>query len=118
MTDNKDVTDKLKVKAKQGESSCDVKIGDSSFSFWKYDKTGGLRANINASQEVYFGSDNDVRKVIAALTWYLENKQQVPELVRVRGRGTGRVLYGVRPEEAQRLVDSGKAYRQDDSIVH
>ena len=107
-----DVSDKVTVK--QDEASCVVSVEKARFHFWRYGETDGLRANINASQEVYFGTDVKIRNTIQALEWYLANKEQVPELVRVRGRGLGRVLYGVRADQADTLVTEGKAYRNED----
>lgn len=112
-----DISEKTEPVLRQERMSCTIEIEGRKFSFWRYGGNDGLRANIMGAQEVYFGSDEDVRRLVAALDWSLAHKDQIPDLVRVRGRGTGRVLYGLRRDEAEKAVREGRAYWQGEDIV-
>jgi len=96
---------------KEGDNDLLIEIGNNQIMLWKYEGNPELRINISGHSEFKL-LEQDIEALVKALTWYMQNKEKVPELIPVVSSRTGKTLYGIRKSELEERLRSGKYFME------
>ena len=104
-----------KISFKETGKNLIVKLGDTTVMFFKYKGLERLGVNLDSRLE-FFTEDNEIKNIAEIFNWYLANKEKVPELIPVYNTRTEHLLLGVKPEELEIGLKTGKYEMQGKEV--